>query len=231
MIEALGSATYKHWRETPLGALVEHLELQVVFELAGPLTGKRVLDVGTGDGTYAIEAAIRGADVTALDPSVDMLEAARIRAAQRGVSLQLCEGDVEHLPFEAERFDVVLVVTVLCSVKDTALAFRELARVLIPGGTLVVGDLGRWSTWAAKRRLQALRRMSFWRTARFWTRHELERHLTLAGLRVEATRGAIYFPPAARIARLMARIDPLLARLGSFGAAFLCVVSHKPVIR
>ena len=39
--------------------------------------------------------------------------------------------------------------------------------------------------------------------------------------------GAIYFPPLGWAARHMARIDPLLARLGTFGAAFLCVASRK----
>jgi ubiquinone/menaquinone biosynthesis C-methylase UbiE len=225
---ALDPSLYERWRSTPLGALTEAAESRVVFELAGPLSGKRVLDVGTGDGTYAIEAGVRGAAVTALDTSPAMLQAAGDRAGRRGVSIELCEGDVQALPFDPERFDVVLAVTVLCSVDDVASAFRELARVLAPGGRLVVGELGRRSTWAAKRRLQSLVRKTFWTSTRFWTPRELQRELTDAGLRVEATRGAVYFPPLGGIARVMAPFDPALARLRGFGAAFLCVAARKP---
>lgn len=219
--------SYARWRAAPLGALVERLERQVVFDLAGPLAGRRVLDIGTGDGTYAIEAAARGADVTGLDANPAMLEAARARGQARGVSLRLEPGHVERLPFADERFDVVFAVTVLCVVKDPIPVLREIARVLVPGGRLVIGELGRWSVWAAKRRLQSRGRATFWTSAHFWTRRELEHRLAEAGLRVEASRGAIYFPPLAWIARLMAPIDPLLARVGTFGAAFVCVASRK----
>ena len=84
----LAPAAYEHWRATPLGRLTEQAELRLVFDLAGSLAGKRVLDVGTGDGAYAIEAAVRGAEVTAIDSSPEMLDAARSRAARRGVSLR-----------------------------------------------------------------------------------------------------------------------------------------------
>jgi len=57
-----------------------------------------VLDVGTGDGTYAIEAAVRGAEVTALDASPEMLQAASARAERGSVPIKFCEGDVQHLP-------------------------------------------------------------------------------------------------------------------------------------
>lgn len=45
---------YARWRDTPLGAITERVETALIFALAGPLHGKRLLDVGTGDGHYAI---------------------------------------------------------------------------------------------------------------------------------------------------------------------------------
>ena len=224
----LGPGTYEQWRATPLGALTERAELRLVFDLAGALAGKRVLDVGTGDGSYAIEAALRGAEVTGVDSSAAMLEAARSRAAARGVSLHLQEARIEALPFDAKCFDVVFAVTVLCFVHDVAAAFSQLARVLAPGGRLLVGELGRWSAWAAKRRLESHRSRTLWSGVHFWTRRELEDGLMRAGLRIERTRGAVYFPPVTSLARCMASIDPVLARLGTFGAAFLCTVARKP---
>lgn len=50
---------YARWRASPIGSLTEGLEQAVVLDLAGPLPGKRVLDVGCGDGAYGIAAAER----------------------------------------------------------------------------------------------------------------------------------------------------------------------------
>lgn len=64
----VAAKTYAQWRATTLGGMTERVEPSVIFELTGPLHGKRVLDVGTGGSTYAIEASVRGALVTAVDP-------------------------------------------------------------------------------------------------------------------------------------------------------------------
>lgn len=114
----VAAQTYARWRATTLGSITERVETSVVFDLAGPLRGKRVLDVGTGDGTYAIEVAERGAIVTALDLEQQMLDAARARAPSRGVEVIIQQGRAEQLRFEDASFDVVIAVTVLCFVPD-----------------------------------------------------------------------------------------------------------------
>jgi ubiquinone/menaquinone biosynthesis C-methylase UbiE len=219
---------YARWRVTPLGAATERLEMQQVFELAGPLAHEAVLDVGTGDGTYALEAASRGAEVTGVDTDPMMLRAAQERAASRRISVTFANGHVEALPFDDATFDLVLAVTVLCFVEDTATAFREMARVLRPGGRLVVGELGRHSPWAALRRVRGWFGSRTWRVAHFWSRAELRRQMTGAGLRVVAVRGAIHFPPIALAARMLAPIDPWLSSVRAPGAAFLVVSADKP---
>ena len=108
----LAPETYARWRASELGAITERAEERIVFDLAGPVRGLRVLDVGTGDGTYAIGAARRGARVTGVDVSPAMLAAASSRAESAGVSLDLREASVEKLPFEDATFDVVFAVTV-----------------------------------------------------------------------------------------------------------------------
>jgi ubiquinone/menaquinone biosynthesis C-methylase UbiE len=65
----------------------------------------------------------------------------------------------EHLPFASQQFDIVVAITILCFVEDSAPVFREMARVLRPGGRLVIGELGRWSSWAAARRHQGIVRL------------------------------------------------------------------------
>jgi ubiquinone biosynthesis O-methyltransferase len=201
---------YARWRGTQLGAVTERLEQAVVFDLAGPLAGKRVLDVGCGDGAYSIEAAKRGAVVTGIDTSVEMLAAARRRAEEAGVRIAFVEGDARKVPFADGSFDIVLAVTVLCFVRDADLAVREMTRVLVPGGHLVLADLGKRSLWAAERRVRSWFGSTSWRAAHFRTARELHRLIERAGLSVERTRGSIYYPPLGTLARWMAWLDRVL---------------------
>lgn len=125
--------TYDRWRNSPLGALTERIETELVFRLAGQVNGVRILDAGCGDGTYAVNAGKLGAIATGMDASPATLRAARQRADRAGVHLALVAGDVRALPFPDHSFDLVLAVTVLCFVPDAALAFRDFARVLRSG--------------------------------------------------------------------------------------------------
>lgn len=220
--------TYARWRATLLGQLTERAEIEAIFDIAGPLRGKRVLDVGAGDGTYALEAASRGASVTALDAEQVMLDAARARAASRGLSVALQRGRAEALPLGDAELDVVLAVTVLCFVSDAPAAIGEMARVLAPGGRLVLGELNRRSVWAAKRRLRGWLGAQSWRSARFWSLSELEQLVQGAGLKAARMRAAVFFPPSGLAARAMAPLDPLLGRLHAPGAAFFAVAAEKP---
>jgi 2-polyprenyl-3-methyl-5-hydroxy-6-metoxy-1,4-benzoquinol methylase len=220
--------TYARWRATTLGGITERVEMSVVFDLIGPLQGRRVLDVGTGDGTYAIEAAAHGAIVTAIDVEPEMLNAARSRATSRGVEVTLQQGHAEKLPFDDASFDVVIAVTVLCFVADVELAAHEMARVLVPGGCLVLGELGRFSVWASERRVRGWLGASTWRRARFWSRADIEGLARSAGLHVGDVRGSVFFPPSAFAARLIAPLEPLLTRLHVPGAAFLTLAANKP---
>jgi 2-polyprenyl-3-methyl-5-hydroxy-6-metoxy-1,4-benzoquinol methylase len=223
--------SYARWRASTLGSITERVETKVVFALAGRLAGKRVLDVGTGDGTYAIEAAADGALVTAIDSQQPMLDAAQARAAQRGLSVTFQRGRAEAIPFDDGSFDVVLAVTVLCFVPEAAAAVREMARVLAPGGRLLLGELGRYSVWAAERRVRGWLGAQTWRHARFWSRTDLERLAQQAGLRVARVRGSVFFPPTGLAARLAAPFEPLLTRLRFPGGACLALAADKAELR
>jgi ubiquinone/menaquinone biosynthesis C-methylase UbiE len=219
---------YRDWRTSTLGAITERLEMAAVLDVMAPLQGKRVLDAGCGNGTYAIEAAEREALVTGIDLSDDMLAAARARSAARGVAVDWRQGDVLTLPFPDASFDRVIAITLLCLVPDPHGAMRELSRVLAPGGRLVIGELHRYSLWAMKRRIRGWSGDAFWRGARFWTASALRQLLADSGLQPGKARGVAYYPPLAPFARLMAPVDPLLSRLGTLGAAFLIVDGVKP---
>ena len=225
---AIAADTYARWRASTLGLITERVEIQNVLELAGPLAGKRVLDVGTGDGTYALEAAARGAIVTGIDLDPTMLAAARTRANERGLSPSFVLGRAEALPFPDGAFAVVFAVTVLCLVSDARVVAREMARVLAPGGRLVIGELGRFSVWAAQRRVRGWFGARTWRHARFWSRRALVVLVEGAGLHVAAVRGSVFFPPSGAAARIVAPFEPMLTRLHAPGAAFLVVAGDRP---
>lgn len=217
--------SYGRWRASELGRITEAIEEELILELTGPLDGRRVLDVGCGDGSVALACAERGARVTGVDRSEAALAAARRRANARRASLTLLRADAQHLPFHDGAFDVVIAVTLLCLVDDAPRAVREMARVVAPGGLVVIGELGRWSTWAAWRRVRGWVGHPVWRRARFHDARGLERIARTAGLEVERTEGAVHYPPFALAARLCGPHDRALGRLG---AAFLALAARRP---
>ncbi|MDP1966205.1 MAG: methyltransferase domain-containing protein [Reyranella sp.] len=220
---AIGPEAYTFWRGTSLGTITETIEHRLILDMMGDLAGARVLDAGCGDGVLACVAAERGAEVTGVDPDPAMLAAARSRAAKAGLQETFLEGRVERLPFPDSTFDVVVSVTVLCFVADAAGAVREMARVLRPGGRLVLGELGRWSVWAMLRRVRGWLGSATWKKARFRTGSELRGLAEQARLSVTAVRGSVYYPPVSLFARALAPLDSRFGGLTTFGAAFIAL--------
>jgi len=220
---AIGPVAYAFWRATSLGEITERIEQRLVLDLMGELAGRRVLDAGCGDGALVCAAASRGAAATGTDPDPAMLAAARSRAANAGLGATFVQGRVEQLPFSDASFDVVAAITVLCFLPGAIGAVREMARVLRPDGRLVLGELGRWSWWAAIRRVRSWLGSSIWAAAQFRTATELHFLAEQAGLSVTAIRGGVYYPPVGMLARALAPLDPELGRLTTFGAAFIAL--------
>lgn len=224
----LGPDVYARWRASELGAATERIERELILELAGDVMGRDVLDVGCGDGELALALADNGANVIGIDSSSAMIEAARIRARRHEMNITFEIARAEHLPFPAERFDVVAAVTILCFEQNAEAVFKEVSRVLRPGGLFVIGELGKWSTWALQRRVRALMGSKLWRYGRFRTARELSYLAKKAGLRVQTVRGAIFYPRISAAARLLAPLDSSLGRIGTFGAGFVALAAKKP---
>ena len=223
-----GASAPARWRTTTLGRVTEALEHRCILDLIGPVAGRRVLDLGCGDGLLTSTLAERGAWAVGIDADRAMLEAANAQPVS-GVPARprFIEGRLEELPFPDATFDVVVVVTVLCLVPDRTPAVREAARALRPGGRLIIGELGRWSAWAARRRIKAWLGSRFWQSAHFSTAATLSRLVERAGLTVEAVRGSVYYPPIGLLARLLACLDRWFGAVTTVGAAFIALDARK----
>ena len=108
------------------------------LRLLGDLRGKRVLDLGSGNGAGAIAFAHQGAIVIALDGSEARLAQARERAERDEVKVEWRKGDLADLAFlRAESIDVAFSAYAVAEVDDAARLFRQVQRVLKPNGPFV----------------------------------------------------------------------------------------------
>jgi SAM-dependent methyltransferase len=139
----------------------------LAFGLLGLLRLGRVLDVGSGDGAVASMLAPRARSITCVDASERMVAAARARLGA-APNVDVRQADMHELPLPDASFDQVLMLNVLVYSDRPARAIDEAARVLVPGGDLVVvtldahGHAGAAQSWGHKQQglaPAALRRM------------------------------------------------------------------------
>ena len=120
--------------------------LTVDYATLGVAPGDRLLDLGAGGGRHAFEAFRRGAHVLALDyngvelPEVRGLFGAMLEAGEcpPGTTATCARGDACRLPFPDGSFDRIIASEVFEHVPDDTAAYRELARILRPGGTMAL---------------------------------------------------------------------------------------------
>ena len=172
-----------------------------------------VLDLGCGGGTYVRLLAGLGYRTIGLDYSLPSLE--RALDADPGRKGAYLSGEAYRLPFLSGTFDLVVSIGVLQALTDPGRAIAEMARVLRPGGSLVMEALNaRNLVPLARRAVERLRGLP--PRVRTYARPEVRRWLAAAGFRVEREAG-LCLPP--RQVPALARALDAPAVLALLGAA------------
>jgi ubiquinone/menaquinone biosynthesis C-methylase UbiE len=131
----------RFWVEAP-HPLITRARLREILE---PRPGEHLLEIGPGTGYYTLELAAwvgEHGTVEIFDIQQEMLDHTIRAARERGLrNVNPTRGDAQQLPWDNDSVDAVILVTVLGEIPDQDAALREIARVLKPGGRLIVGEL------------------------------------------------------------------------------------------
>lgn len=113
----------------PIGTLVAEMQERVIRDFLPEVAGRAILDVGTGTGRGALGLARRGARVTGVDASEQMLDIARQRAGAEHLDIDFRVGDAHGLGFGDGSFDAAVSLRVLMHTPDWRRCLAELCRV------------------------------------------------------------------------------------------------------
>lgn len=126
---------------------MRELYRELAAKAASAIQSGKILEVGPGPGYVSVETArlLPGVKVVGLDVSETMIEIATRNADEYGVSEQVefRQGDASRMPFEESTFDFVISGGSLHHWKEPTQVFREIHRVLRPGGRALIDDLRR----------------------------------------------------------------------------------------
>ena len=167
----------------------------------GPLSlpGLSVLDIGCGGGLVSEPLARLGASVTGIDPAPENIEAAKVHAEGARVKVDYRVATAEEIAAEGVTFDAVLLLEVIEHVPDVRAFLKLVARLVNPGGAMVLSTLNRTLKAYALAIIGAefiLRWLPLgthnW--DRFVRPDELRAGLEGAGLTLTDTTGMVYYP-------------------------------------
>ncbi len=169
------ASEYDSWYDTELGRFVDEVETKVAFDLFQPQPGEKILDIGCGTGNFSIKLAKMGCKVTGIDISQPMLEEAEKKAEKLNLDINFKKGDVLNLEFDDNKFDSVFSMAAIEFIKDLETAFKEIKRVVKPGGKILLGTIRKDSDWGRLYEKQAQKEDSVFRDAIFREPEDLEK--------------------------------------------------------
>jgi ubiquinone/menaquinone biosynthesis C-methylase UbiE len=176
------------WLARPAGALLWGTDTRGLFSTIRTLgvvpDGTAVLDVPCGGGV-ALRGLRRDQNIryVAVDISPVMLDRTRQQARRLGLTIETVQADIARLPFADNEFDMCVSFNGLHCMPDPALAVRELARCLRPGGRLIGDTVVREVGWRQDLVIAAFRRIGWF--GQGGTADDVAEWFTDAGLHVD----------------------------------------------
>ena len=200
---------YDAWFDSERGAVLFRAEVQCLERIM-PTDRSDWVEVGVGSGRFAQALGVP----EGVDPSPSLLEMARARGI-RGV-----EGIAEELPYGEDSLEGILLVVTLCFLDDPERALHEFARVLRPGGRLVMGFVPADSAWGRHYMRKAREGHPFYSVARFCTCSQALDMAAKAGFHMAEAASALPTQPADEPAELPIR-DGIVPEWGFVGLSFV----------
>lgn len=191
-----GFESIDEWYNGDLGCLYQQRVLKVLNKfLPNKIFTGYALDAGCGAGNYTIKLS-EYYNTFGADRSEILISKAVSRSVSADRDINFLTADLQCLPFRSNLFDLILCLNALEFVSDTEKAIKELKRVLIPGGTLLIGVCNKYSLWGLVKLLgKPFRRKDPFFNGNFFSIQEAMELANDAGLFVERIEKEIFFPP------------------------------------
>lgn len=123
---------------------INPLRLNFILEKAGPIAGKKILDIGCGGGILSESLARQGADVIGIDASPEVIAIAQTHAQQVNLPIKYEAITAEaYVEKSLGKFDIVTCLELLEHVPDPASVIQACARLVKPGGDLFLSTINR----------------------------------------------------------------------------------------
>ena len=166
---------YRRWLKSRVTQWDYDMTRRTLLEELKPAPGDRVLEIGSGPGTWTREVASRAKEVVAVDISEDMN--AQSRRYTQGLPVQFIHSDFLEANPEGP-FDKIFSVRAIEYIRDRNTLARKISHLLAPGGTVVLITKSRFSVWRGRMRLMnpwswpipGLSRMGRWKDWRMGRR-------------------------------------------------------------
>ena len=102
-----------------------------------PKKGEKILEIGPGSGTYTLALLEKGAEVTAIDISEDMIEICKKKVEDRGFKAEFYQGNILNIPIQDETMDKAIAIGIMTHLPEKKMladAVKEMLRTLKRGG-------------------------------------------------------------------------------------------------
>ncbi|HEY3231003.1 MAG TPA: class I SAM-dependent methyltransferase, partial [Roseiflexaceae bacterium] len=137
---------FARWREGRIWQERQQGErLRLIERYGGPLANRRILDLGSGMGGTSVALALAGAAPLAFEYNRAYCDIIKLRAGRYDLHLPVVNGAGERLPFANASFDLAIAWDVVEHVHNPAMLLAELARVLRPGGRVLLTVINRFA--------------------------------------------------------------------------------------